>query len=81
MLFDLFSRKAIGWSILSRIMKEIVLNALLMAVWRRHSKRMETVHSDHGSQYTSYDWHTSLKQIVLKVREAASEEFSYRTIE
>ena len=32
---DLFSRKVIGWSMQPRMTKEIVLNALLMAVWRR----------------------------------------------
>lgn len=35
---DLFSRKIIGWSIQSRMTKDIVLNALLMAVWRRNPK-------------------------------------------
>ena len=33
---DLFSRKIIGWSMQSRMTKDIVLNALLMAVWRRN---------------------------------------------
>ena len=37
-------------------MKEIVLDAILMAVWRRNPKKMVTVHSDQGSQYTSHDW-------------------------
>ena len=31
---ELFSRKVIGWSMQSRMTKDIVLNALLMAVWR-----------------------------------------------
>lgn len=58
---DLFSRKVIGWSMQSRITKEIVLNALLMAVWRRNPQRTVTVHSDQGSQYTSHDWQHFLK--------------------
>lgn len=58
---DLFSRKVIGWSMQSRITKEVVLNALLMAVWRRNPKKVVTVHSDQGSQYTSYDWQHFLK--------------------
>ena len=33
---DLFSRKVIGWSMQPRMTKDIVLNALLMAVWRRN---------------------------------------------
>ena len=36
---DLFSRKIIGWSMQSRMTKYIVLNALLMAVWRRNPEK------------------------------------------
>ncbi len=36
---DLFSRKIIGWSMQSRMTKDIVLNALLMAVWRRNPEK------------------------------------------
>lgn len=61
MVVDLFSRKVIGWSMQSRITKEIVLDALLMAVWRRSPKKKVTVHSDQGSQYTSHDWQHFLK--------------------
>ncbi len=52
---DLFSRKIIGWSMQSRMTKDIVLNALLMAVWRRNPHRKVLVHSDQGSQYTSHE--------------------------
>ena len=34
-VIDLYSRRVVGWSMQSRIKKELVLNALLMAVWRR----------------------------------------------
>jgi len=34
-VMDLFSRRIIGWSMGSRIAKELVLDALLMAVWRK----------------------------------------------
>ncbi len=63
---DLFSRMVIGWSMQSRITKDIVLNALLMAVWRRNPKQQVMVHSDQGSQYTSYDWQTFLKDHGLE---------------
>ena len=43
----------IGWSMQSRMTKDIVLNALLMAVWRRNPEKQMLVHSDQGSQYTS----------------------------
>lgn len=58
---DLFSRKVIGWSMQSRVTKDIVLDALLMAVWRRNPKQQVVVHSDQGSQYTSHDWQAFLK--------------------
>ena len=58
---DLFSRKVVGWSMQSRITKELVLNGLLMAVWRRKPTAPVTVHSDQGSQYTSHDWQSFLK--------------------
>jgi putative transposase len=53
---DLYSRRVVGWSLQSRIRKELALDALLMAVWRRKPTSMVTVHSDQGSQYTSHDW-------------------------
>jgi putative transposase len=58
---DLYSRRVVGWSLQSRIKKELVLDALLMAVWRRKPKSTVTVHSDQGSQYTSHDWQEFLE--------------------
>jgi len=63
---DLFSRRVIGWSMQQRMTKELVLDALLMAVWRRNPKETVTVHSDQGSQYTSHDWSTFLKSNNLE---------------
>ncbi|HGY1780845.1 TPA: IS3 family transposase [Citrobacter amalonaticus] len=63
---DLFSRKIIGWSIQSRMTKDIVLNALLMAVWRRNPQKQVLVHSDQGSQYTSHEWQSFLKSHGLE---------------
>ena len=34
-VLDLFSRRVIGWSMQSRMTKELALAALLMAVWRQ----------------------------------------------
>jgi putative transposase len=53
---DLYSRKVVGWSMKSSLAKEIVLDALLMAVWRRRPTQRVLVHSDQGSQYGSDDW-------------------------
>lgn len=65
-VIDLYSRRVVGWSMRSRITRELVLNALLMAVWRRTPKSKVTVHSDQGSQYTSHDWQTFLKDNNLQ---------------
>jgi len=58
---DLFSRKVIGCSMQPRMTKDIVLNALLMAVWRRNPQKQLLVHSDQGSQHTSHEWQSFLK--------------------
>jgi transposase InsO family protein len=48
-LFRSVLRKIIGWSF-NPDDKDIVLNALLMAVWRRNPQKQVLVHSDQGSQ-------------------------------
>ena len=50
----------------SRITKELALDALLMAVWRRNPLSTVTVHSDQGSQYASYDWQNFLQDHGLR---------------
>lgn len=65
-IVDLYSRRVIGWSMQSRIKKELVLDALLMAVWRRRPKETVTVHTDQGSQYTSHDWQDFLSDHNLQ---------------
>lgn len=60
-VLDLFSRQVIGWSMGPRMGRDLALNALLMAVWRRQPKQTVMVHSDQGSQFSSYDWQDFLK--------------------
>ncbi len=43
---DLYSRKAVGWSMKPTIAREIVLDAILMAVSRRRPTHKVLVHSD-----------------------------------
>lgn len=38
-VLDLFSRQVVGWSMQSRMTRELVMQALLMAVWRRRPNR------------------------------------------
>ena len=53
---DLFARKVVGWSMKPTLARELVLDAILMAVWRRKPKRKVLIHSDQGTQYGSNDW-------------------------
>jgi len=60
-IVDLYSRKVVGWSMKPTLARELVLDAIMMAVWRRHPKNKVLVHSDQGSQYGSDDWLRFLK--------------------
>ncbi len=55
-VLDLFSRSVVGWSMKPTLHSDLVVNALIMAVWRRKPKQKVIVHSDQGSQYGSDDW-------------------------
>ena len=50
----------------SRMTKDIFLNALLMAVWRRNPQKQVLVHSDKGSQDTSHERQSFLKSYDLE---------------
>ncbi len=54
-VMDLFSRRIVGWSARPTIHRELVLNAVLMAVRRRRPRRT-LIHSDQGTQYGSDAW-------------------------
>ncbi|TQE98347.1 MAG: IS3 family transposase [Spiribacter salinus] len=55
-VMDLHSRNVVGWSMKATLAKELVLDALFMAVWRRKPQAHVLVHSDQGSQYGSDEW-------------------------
>ena len=50
-VIDLYSRAVVGWSMNSTMATELVLDALMMAVWRRRPKTPVMIHSDQGSQF------------------------------
>jgi putative transposase len=60
-VIDLYSRRVVGWAMQSRQTTDLVLQALLMAVWRRKPKNRVLIHSDQGSQFTSMDWASFLR--------------------
>ncbi|WP_260591391.1 IS3 family transposase [Enterobacter hormaechei] len=55
-VIDLFARNVVGWSMKPTLSRELALDALMMAVWRRKPDDEVIVHSDQGSQYGSDDW-------------------------
>jgi putative transposase len=52
-VLDLFSRRVVGWSMQPTMTSQLVMDALLMAVFRRGRPKSVLHHSDQGSQYTS----------------------------
>jgi len=67
-VLDLFSRQVVGWSMRADLGRELVIDALHMA-WFRRSPDSKTspktgliFHSDRGSQYASYEFNSLLKE-------------------
>jgi putative transposase len=67
-VIDLFSRQVVGWSMRADMGRELVIDALDMA-WFRRSPNCKTrpkteliFHSDRGSQYASYEFNSVLKE-------------------
>src|SRR5437899_2088442 len=50
---DLFSRMIVGWSMAETMESRLVVDALEMAITRRHPGAGLLAHSDRGSQYAS----------------------------
>jgi putative transposase len=55
-VLDLFSRKVVGWSMDETMEKDLVINALNMALRSRQPEKGLLHHSDRGSQYASSDY-------------------------
>ena len=54
-VLDLYSRKVVGWAVRQTMHRDLVLDAVMMAL--RYRKTDSTIiHSDQGSQYGSDDW-------------------------
>ena len=64
-VMDLFSRKIVGWATSSTIHREVVLDAVTMAV-RRRRPRNTMMHSDQGTQYGSDAWRRFCKSNHLE---------------
>lgn len=55
-VIGLYSRRVVGWAMDSHMATELVLDALMMAVWRRRPNAHVMIHSDQGSQFGSDDF-------------------------
>lgn len=62
-VLDLYSRRAVGWSMHATMTAQLVTDALMMAVWRRGKPNALLHHSDRGSQYTSEQFQRLLSEL------------------
>ncbi len=60
-VLDLYSRRVVGWSMQPTMTAQLVMDALLMAIFRRGRPQAVLHHSDQGSQYTSEDFQRLLE--------------------
>lgn len=61
-VMDLYTRMIVGWSMDSRMTRELVMNALRMARFRRKPQPDLLHHCDRGSQYCSGDYQALLDE-------------------
>jgi putative transposase len=66
-VMDLYTRMIVGWSMDARMTRELVINALRMAYFRRKPKPGVMHHSDRGSQYCSDDYQALLREYGMRV--------------
>ena len=66
-ILDVYSRKIVGWSMSTHLQKQLVEDALKMAVGQRDIPQGLRHHSDQGSQYTSYAFLKLLAQHDIQV--------------
>lgn len=55
-VIDLYSRLVVGWSMSAVQDRQLVLQAVLMALWQREDHSPVILHSDRGCQFTSDDY-------------------------
>ena len=60
-VLDLYSRAIVGWAMDRRMTRQLVADALMMALWRRGKVKGLLLHSDRGSQYASDDYQKLIK--------------------
>src|SRR3954470_20993245 len=61
-VLDTYSRKVVGWSMTNNLRTELVLDAVNMAIYTRRTSPGLIHHSDRGSQYTSVEFGSRLRE-------------------
>jgi len=61
-VLDTYSRRIVGWSMANNLKTELVLDAVNMAIYNRRPAPGLIHHSDRGSQYTSVEFGSRLKE-------------------
>jgi putative transposase len=64
-VLDAHSRRVVGWSIDSHQASSLVTNALQMAISNRTPRPGTVIHSDHGSQFTSWAFSERVREAGL----------------
>jgi transposase InsO family protein len=64
-VLDAHSRRVVGWSIDNHQASSLVTNALAMAISNRAPSAGTVIHSDHGSQFTSWAFSERVRQAGL----------------
>lgn len=62
---DVFTRQVVGWAMANNLQTQLVLDALDMALWRRHPSAPLIHHSDQGTQYTSLAYGRRVRQAAI----------------
>jgi len=60
-VIDLHSRLVVGWSMSAVQDRQLVVQAVLMALWQRQDRGPVILHSDRGTQFTSDEYQRFLK--------------------
>src|SRR5687768_8366552 len=64
-VLDTYSRRVVGWSMTNNLRTELVPDAVNMAIYTRRPSPGLIHHSDRGSQYTSVEFGSRLKEAGL----------------
>jgi len=63
---DLYSGRVVGWSMSARQDRQLVLQAVLMALWQRTDRSPVVLHSDRGCQFTSDEYQRFLQRHQIR---------------